>query len=163
MRYRCMWAGRLYQIDLERQGENYNATVDGQTYRFEIIDDRPGNLRICFEGSPRTLFWASGEGQQWVSLDGCTYLLERPLPGRLRGSAASQTENSVRSPMPAQVRALYIEEGEDVQQGDPLILLEAMKMEIKVQAPRAGRIGRVSVSTGQTVNRDQELVEFLDL
>jgi len=66
----------------------------------------------------------------------------------------------VRSPMPAQVRAVQIAEGELVEKGQTLMLLEAMKMEIQVKAPLDGRIVRLLAVDGQSVDKDQLLVEI---
>jgi biotin carboxyl carrier protein len=61
--------------------------------------------------------------------------------------------------MPAQVRAVQVAEGEQVEKGQTLLLLEAMKMEIRVRAPGAGRVARLLVSPGQAVEKEQVLVE----
>jgi acetyl/propionyl-CoA carboxylase alpha subunit len=158
MRYRFQAHKQLYDIKLDRQGDNYLAEINGEPISFQILDSSPGQLHLDFSGRPVALYWAEEGGNIWVSYQGCTFLLERPLPGRRPGAGDGSLENTVRSPMPAQVRALYVAEGEAVQKGDTLLLLEAMKMEIKVQAPRAGVIQRILVSTGETVNREQELV-----
>jgi biotin carboxyl carrier protein len=62
--------------------------------------------------------------------------------------------------MPAQVRAVLVAEANLVESGQTLMLLEAMKMEIKLQAPRRGRVVRLPVQEGQSVDRDQVLVEL---
>jgi biotin carboxyl carrier protein len=62
--------------------------------------------------------------------------------------------------MPAQVRSLEVAAGDFVERGDTLILLEAMKMEIRIRSPNSGRIAGIKVTTGQTVNRDDVLVEL---
>jgi biotin carboxyl carrier protein len=62
--------------------------------------------------------------------------------------------------MPAQVRSLEVAAGDFVERGDTLILLEAMKMEIRIRSPKSGRIAGIKVTPGQTVNRDDVLVEL---
>lgn len=62
--------------------------------------------------------------------------------------------------MPAQVRTVFVQAGEQVEKGDDLLLLEAMKMEIRLRAPYTGRIRRVLAAEGDTVERDQILVEI---
>ncbi|NLH07386.1 MAG: acetyl-CoA carboxylase biotin carboxyl carrier protein subunit [Chloroflexi bacterium] len=61
--------------------------------------------------------------------------------------------------MPGQVMAVYVKEGDEVQAGQPLLLLEAMKMEMRVAAPAAGVVRRLLVEPGQAVERGQQLVE----
>ena len=60
--------------------------------------------------------------------------------------------------MPGQVRAVNVSEGDAVTKGQTLLLLEAMKMEIRVQAPRDGMVVSVKVKQGQTVEREQLLI-----
>ncbi len=62
--------------------------------------------------------------------------------------------------MPAQVRAVKVAAGEAVEHGQVLLLLEAMKMEIQIKAPAAGRVTRLLAAEGQTVDREQLLVEI---
>ena len=62
--------------------------------------------------------------------------------------------------MPGQVVSVDVQAGDTVAKGQTLVILEAMKMEVRVQAPYAGRIRRVNVQTGQVVERGQQLVEM---
>jgi pyruvate carboxylase subunit B len=62
--------------------------------------------------------------------------------------------------MPAQVREVRVREGDLVEKGQTLLLLEAMKMEIRLQAPHGGRVARLLASAGSQVDRDQVLVEL---
>jgi len=52
--------------------------------------------------------------------------------------------------------------GKQVEKGEPLLLLEAMKMEIQIKAPAAGRVRQILVTEGQTVEKDQVLAEIGD-
>jgi biotin carboxyl carrier protein len=61
--------------------------------------------------------------------------------------------------MPGQVRAVNVSEGDSVTKGQTLLLLEAMKMEIRVQAPSDGIVKKLFVKQGQTVEREQILIE----
>jgi 3-methylcrotonyl-CoA carboxylase alpha subunit len=62
--------------------------------------------------------------------------------------------------MPGQIRALNVSEAEAVTKGQTLLVLEAMKMEIRVQAPRDGVVKKLFVEQGQTVEREQVLIEI---
>ncbi len=62
--------------------------------------------------------------------------------------------------MPGIVRRVLVAEGQLVARGEALLLLEAMKMEIRISAPEDGVVRRVAVSAGQAVERGQELVQL---
>ena len=160
MLYRFEVRGQVYEISLERQGSGYQAAVDGKGHALEVLDNQPGQLSLSFDGRPLTLYWAAEGGDKWVSLNGCTYRLERPAPRGSRAAAETGAGLAVRSPMPAQVRAVQVEVGESVQQGQTLLLLEAMKMEIRIKAPASGVVARLLVGQGSTVDKDQVLAEI---
>jgi biotin carboxyl carrier protein len=64
--------------------------------------------------------------------------------------------------MPGLVREVLAIEGAEVKRGDTLIVLEAMKMELRLTAPYAGQVRRVHCVAGQVVERGQILVEIED-
>ena len=162
MRYRFQWGKEVYNISIERQEDGFRAHVEGQPYTLKILDEQAGQLSLLFEGRPVTLYWAEQAGKRWISMDGCTYLLEKPAARGRRGSE-TESQGSLRSPMPAQVRDIFVAQGMQVEKGETLMLLEAMKMEIRVQAPLAGRVSKLAVQVGQSVNRDQELAVIQDV
>jgi biotin carboxyl carrier protein len=170
MKYRYQSGDAVYEVQLERHGDGYRVTVNGETYDLEVLDAEPGALSLRFgqEGSriqPQVVYWGAEGDVKWLSSGGCTYRLDRPKertsPGRRRGAAAGGlAEDTLRAPMPAQVRAVQVAEGDLVEAGQTLLLLEAMKMEIKLASPRTGRVARVLARQGDTVERDQVLVEL---
>ena len=79
----------------------------------------------------------------------------------LRGAThAGSTSQAVAAPMPGNVLAVRVKEGDAVEAGQVLVVLEAMKMENNVSAPAAGQVARVLVSAGQQVQRAETLVEL---
>jgi biotin carboxyl carrier protein len=64
--------------------------------------------------------------------------------------------------MPGQVRIVNVNAGDLVTKGQTLLVLEAMKMEIRIQAPQTGKIKAVLVKPGQTVEREQILIEMAE-
>lgn len=84
-----------------------------------------------------------------------------PGPGRgtgLGGAGASPGVGSVTAPIPGQILAVLVKEGDAVTAGQPLVKLEAMKMENMIIAPVAGTVGAVSVNVGDAVTQGQELL-----
>ncbi|MBO5953418.1 MAG: biotin/lipoyl-binding protein [Oscillospiraceae bacterium] len=65
---------------------------------------------------------------------------------------------AVRSPMPGTILKVNVQNGQAVKEGDVLVILEAMKMENEIMAPRAGTVSQVLVSKGSAVDTDAPLV-----
>jgi biotin carboxyl carrier protein len=80
--------------------------------------------------------------------------------GAKRRGAGHDHGSGLVAPMPGLVRSVNIEEGEAVMKGHTLLVLEAMKMEIRIQAPRDGLVKKLLVKQGQTVEREQILIEI---
>jgi len=95
-----------------------------------------------------------------VFLDGRVYVID--LTASMSGvqRRVSHDEMALASPMPATVAAVAVTPGQDVSQGDVLIMLEAMKMELPIKAPRDGRVKTVGCKVGELVQPGIPLVEL---
>jgi acetyl/propionyl-CoA carboxylase alpha subunit len=162
LRYKYQSQGKVYEIEIERYGAGFRGTVEGRSFEFKILGSQPNEISLIFENRLLRLYWAVGGGKKWIARDGCTYLLEKPNPKPARRPGERALEDIIRAPMPAQVQAVKVEEGEVVEKGQTLLLLEAMKMEIRLAAPRPAQILRLAVQEGQSVERDQILIELGD-
>ncbi|HUH25838.1 MAG TPA: acetyl-CoA carboxylase biotin carboxyl carrier protein subunit [Flavobacterium sp.] len=68
--------------------------------------------------------------------------------------------NAIKAPMPGLILEINVAVGQEVQEGDNLLILEAMKMENSFDSPRAGVIKSIAVTKGQAVDKGQLLIEF---
>src|SRR5690606_13513575 len=74
--------------------------------------------------------------------------------------AGSSKMNVIKAPMPGLIIDLKVSEGQEVKQNDPLLILEAMKMENIIKAPGDGIVKSVKVQKGNSVEKNQVLIEF---
>jgi acetyl-CoA/propionyl-CoA carboxylase biotin carboxyl carrier protein len=93
----------------------------------------------------------------WVWLDGRTWALTRHEPGDPQDREAAKGDGTVRSPMPGTVLAVKAAPGDRVSAGQPLVVVEAMKMEHGVTAPFDGVVAEIPVRPGQQVVLDAVL------
>jgi biotin carboxyl carrier protein len=94
----------------------------------------------------------------WVYTNGTVARIESP--GESRGSARKRGDGSVMSPMPATVVAIKAIPGQAVTEGETLIVLEAMKMELPIKAPRSGVVKAVHCRKGDLVQPGVNLLEL---
>jgi len=151
--------GRLRRVDLaELVPGCYSFLLDGRSHVLIVAAWRRG----APTGGHRAESPASGGGAGPMHLlfDGATVAADVGRSRRVRigaptgGGAAGQ----VRAPMPGLVVAIQAEPGTAVVPGQPLIIMEAMKMQMEIRAPHAGVVREVRVSPGQDVAGNDLLV-----
>jgi acetyl/propionyl-CoA carboxylase alpha subunit len=121
--------------------------------------DRDGRLAaVVIDGSVHRVRTARQGDRVLVWCDGRVFSFERPR-GRRAATAAAHADD-LASPMPGTVRRTFVVEGDRVTRGQILLVLEAMKMEHSIRAPRDGVVRRLLVREGQLVEAGVELVEI---
>ena len=153
---------RTLSIDLipGGSGKSYRARIGEQTVEVEILQAKEGTLDLLIDGKHVTAYVSSDHAKRWVTVDGQTVVLTKPVAGAQRKGAGHEHASELAAPMPGQVRAVSVAEGDAVTKGQTLLVLEAMKMEIRIQAPRDGKVAKLFVQQGQTVEREQMLIEI---
>jgi biotin carboxyl carrier protein len=117
-----------------------------------------GQYRITDDGR-EVLAWAVGTAaQRWVFYDGRVFVLESDDQATTAHTA--RDDMALAAPMPAKVAAVNTAQGQTVTRGDVLIMLEAMKMELPIIAPRDGRVRSVACRPGQLVQPGVPLVDL---
>lgn len=128
-------------------------TVDGKDYdvEVEVLELTPSSAGASSysrrpaagpvrPGAPRAASASKGSAKQ-----------EAPVAG---------PENAVASPIAGNVAKLLVEVGADVTEGQPVVVLEAMKMEQEIESTKAGKVKALHVAVGDAVKKGQVLVEF---
>ena len=131
--------------------------IDGRTWRVERLD--AGRVIVTGDDGRREVVALAGTAAApWVFAAGQAWPLEVALEGARR-SAVAGGEDMI-APMPATVVAIPAPPGTRVTAGDPVVVLEAMKMELVVRAPRDGEVAAVHCQVGQLVPPGTRLAEL---
>jgi len=150
-------------VRVEREGTAFAVTIDEQRYIVHVQPGVAGRLHLAIDGERTTAFVATdgnrADPRTHVWLDGNTWTLHRTTGRRRRQSGPQQeSTGNITAPMPGQIIALLVTVGDQVAQGDPLVMLSAMKMETRLTAPHAGVVQAIGCAEGDTVERGQLLV-----
>jgi biotin carboxyl carrier protein len=132
--------GRTYKVEAQRSGEAYAVLVDGKAYRVAVEGAvspapiaRPGTVAAPRPAAPAPAARAA------------------PAP------AEAAAPGAVTALMPGRVVAVRVQESDAVEAGQVLLILEAMKMENEIRAPKAGVVKSMPVSVGSNVNKGDVL------
>ncbi len=132
--------------------------VFGSSVAAQVLCCAPGRLRIALDGIQRTFRITEVDDELYVHSSLGSRVVKR-LPRHPVRHVASD-EGSANSPMPGQVLKVLVEAGQKVAAGDPLIILEAMKMEHTMRAAMDGVVEAVLVGQGEVVAPGQALVQI---
>ena len=141
-RARVRIAGIDEPVEVERS--------DGSAYRVSLGARK---LEVVIAREP---------GVDWGWADGRAFRWTRAAEVADRAPEQAADTGTVRAPMPAVVTAVSAAPGQAVARGDTLVVLEAMKMELPLKAPRDGRVAAVRCETGDRVDADAPLIELDD-
>ena len=157
MKYLAIINDAQFTIDINRDGQ---ITVDGEVVNIDmrqmldttmyslIIDGVSHDVRMN-EGDGVYLAELSGEIFEVVVEDERT----RRLAGLKGGPGAITGEAIIKAPMPGVVIDVLVTQGQDVEKGDIVVILESMKMQNEFKAPRSGKVHTVRVASGDKVEQ----------
>jgi acetyl-CoA/propionyl-CoA carboxylase biotin carboxyl carrier protein len=128
------------------------------------VELRPGppadggtDLVLSYDGRTIRFACAADGPVTWLARDGAAWAVGDAPPAALRGGQAGGADGAVRSPMPGTVLAVHVTLGQAVTAGQPVLVVEAMKMEHTVTAPAAGTVAELTAKPGQQVRMEETL------
>ena len=126
--------------------EKRKVTVDGEEFEVEIRSGE-GNWEVTIEGTSYT-----------VEIEGS----ERKAPRKRRAAKSSGAIGSgiISSAIPGKIVAIMASEGDDVQEGSVVIVLEEMKMQNEIKAGIDGRVSKIMCKSGERVEANMPLMEI---
>lgn len=146
--------GRAVQVELRQEADGqFAVTLDGQRLAVDAREAGRGFLSLLVGGQSHTAA-ALRQGDGWVVVIGRdAFAVELLEASRQAGAAprAAAGPARLKAPMPGKIVRLLAGVGAPVEAGQGLVVMEAMKMENELRAPRAGHLRELGVQEGQTV------------
>jgi 3-methylcrotonyl-CoA carboxylase alpha subunit len=164
LRYRA--GQREYVIEAERSGGASGLLrLDGRETVVEVLSEEDGRIHALIDGEALTAGLAFDGLDALITLGANSYRLAKPPPpdvDRTGPGGADSPAAGLTAPMPGTVVKVLVGEGDEVEEGQLLLVLEAMKMEQPVAAPRAGRVVSLPYGEGALVPGGAVLAEIED-
>lgn len=162
MEFRYAWNDGEATVRVEPVAEGLRVTVlrPGQepvSYRVTVVRREGGRLVLTINDRPCVFHVVRDGKTRVVAQDAHVFRLEPPIP---RGARPLTADGSLIAVMPGKVLDVLVQPGQRVGAGAPLVILEAMKMELRLTAPGDGEVVAVFVRAGDVVNPGQKLVEL---
>jgi len=157
---------RTERVTVERDGGLYRVAIGERRYEVEARALGPFVKSLLVDGeSHETSVFRRAERRWSVGWRGRSSEVEivdplEHLAEQAHGEAGRQGRQVVRAYMPGRVVSVAVAEGDAVEAGAPLLVLEAMKMQNEIRAENAGAVRKLHVAPGQAVEGGDALVEI---
>ena len=154
--------GQQLPVTLTQNADgSYTAAVADRTYTVHATQAADGRWMLDF-GTRRAQVYVASDGVRRFAqvMGGDSFALRVAEPKSRRRGGGAGAEGKLSAQMPGQVVDVLVNIGDEVKAGQALVVLEAMKMEIRVTAPKDGTVREVYVKKGDVVEREQQLARL---
>lgn len=160
-----------YQITIGDQiffAENKNGILilNGEPTLYNI--DQDDNKYFIYNDAGVSTIQVVSKGTNLLALEVNGKLVEVDVQDHLAqmleklgiDNSVDEQINEVKAPMPGVILSILVEVGQEIKEGDPLLILEAMKMENMIKSPTDAIIDAISIEKGQSVEKNEKLISF---
>jgi biotin carboxyl carrier protein len=149
-------------IELEGDASGWRVTLDGKPLAVDAVEIAPNTISILLDGQSFEISVApSPDGKLKLQTGAHEFTAEfvdpRTWSGRRHGNVEAEGRQEILAPMPGKVVRLLVKEGDYVEAGQGLLVVEAMKMQNEIRSPKSGTVERVLAKEGQRVNAGEVL------
>ena len=152
---------------IEVSEEGNTLLINGNERKYELVKKSENAYVIIFPKKIYNIEVLSFEGKEamisinnQVSKMKISDHIDQVLKKLGMDKVQSSLVQDIKAPMPGSIMNVIVKENDEVQSGDTILVLEAMKMENVIKSSRGGRVGKVHVSAGENVEKNQVLVTF---
>ena len=156
--------GDVIEMDLDADRDAVAAQL-GPKRHTVVLDDLKTSIRTAFIDNRRMEFgWTRQDDEYVILIEGIEYRVDvrdarAEKAAKFRREAAAETgDTEVKAPIPGLISKLLVAEGEKVKKDQPLLTLDAMKLENEIASPKDGTVKSVTVKAGSKVDKGQTLV-----
>jgi biotin carboxyl carrier protein len=139
------------------RARSHQIEVDGKA--FTVQPAGHGCWTVTSDAGIERVWVAGPPGSPTAFYDGRVYEF-KTLTNAQRRSRGQGDSHALSAPMPATVRTVLVKVGDEVAEGETLVVLEAMKMELPLRAPKAGRVAEIRCTPGELVQPGVPLVDL---
>jgi len=155
-----LYEDELIETSTEFKNDKIEISVNSNNY--SIIPSGTNRYSVEINGTKFTACCVVKDNKSYVDIDGVLLELTVPSDDNGFGGGAGSTgeKDKVYAPMPGKVVKLLVNEGDEVTKKQPLVIVEAMKMENQVNSPSDGKVMKINFADGNQVDTDTPIIEL---
>jgi len=135
-------AGQKHKVTLEKQGESFIVDLGNKALQVNCLSSTPNTFSLFINNRTYIAHFIRVEDQYYISIRGEYFFIKEAPTGKTQKRAddhlESETGGEIGAPMPGRILKIMVSEGQSVQKGQVLFIVEAMKMEHNICSPANG-------------------------
>ena len=155
--------GKPYSIEIHEVDGMVHFSLPDHSGAASILEVEPGVFSVLMDGFSYLVQASRTESSIIVDVEGCVFDIEITdprAPRRKTGSLGGEGRQTIVAPMPGKIVRLLVSEGDPVEPGQGIVVMEAMKMQNELKAQRAGVVTALPVAEGATVSAGEVLASI---
>jgi biotin carboxyl carrier protein len=157
VKYEVLVAGETRVVELSRVDDKWKISLDGKELEADVVEVAPHTFSVLLNGESHQIRVAPrADGTLTLHTGLAEYPAEVSDPriwrGRRHGALEAEGRQQITAPMPGKVVRLLVSEGDQVQAGQGLLVVEAMKMQNEIRSPKNGKVEKLLAKENQAVN-----------
>jgi biotin carboxyl carrier protein len=149
-------------VELERESDRWRIALDGENIDADAVEIAPNIFSILLNGNSHEVrITPTATGALTLQTGHQEFTAEvidpRAWRGRRHGALEAEGRQQILAPMPGKIVRVLVQEGEKVEAGQGLLVVEAMKMQNEIRSPKSGTVERLLAKEGQPVNAGEVL------
>ncbi len=147
----------------ERHNEKITISLDGEIFECEIQKFSPYLAILTLNGQTFPVHFVHHKDALWIALNGKMIEIQKAQEEQVSHRSedfSAGADHTIEAPMPGKILKILVQEGQQVAANERLFILEAMKMENEVLAPRAGRVKKIHFKENDVVAVGQVIIEM---
>ena len=153
-----------YSLSIQKKNEHYQIRIGDQIVDVSADQITPNCLLLTDEAGAQRIYLAVAKNKTYIHFNGRSIVVDRP---EQKEKTSFQTDDhpagadhGIYAPMPGKILKLMVQENQHVEAKQNLVIVEAMKMEHSVRAPRKGIVKKINFKEGDLVDTGQEILEL---
>jgi biotin carboxyl carrier protein len=157
VKYEVLLAGRTRAVELSCADDGWKISLDGAELEGSVAEVAPNTFSVLLNGGSYQIRVAPrADGTLTLHTGLAEYRAEVSDPrvwrGRRHGALKVEGRQQITAPMPGKVVRVLVSEGEAVEAGQGLLVVEAMKMQNEIRSPKSGKVEKLFANENQAVN-----------
>jgi biotin carboxyl carrier protein len=157
MKYEVLLGGKTRIVELEHAADGWQIELDGNSVDASIVQVAPNTFSVLLHGDSYQIRVAPrADGTLTLHTGLAEYQAEindpRVWRGRKHGVLEAEGRQPVTAPMPGKIVRVLVSEGDSVEVGQGLLVVEAMKMQNEIRSPKSGKVEKLLAKENQAVN-----------